>query len=106
MPEEKSQIEEKYKQATEPVKFTEEELKTVEDLKKTYGSIQVQFGQAAISKIKLEEEIDGLNKYAADLRQQFIDAQKKETDFLDSIKEKYGDGELNPETGVFTPITD
>ena len=103
MPEEQSKITEKYKEATEPVKFTEEEMKTVEELKKTYGSVQVQFGQAAIAKIKLEEEIDGLNKYANDLREQFIETQKKETEFLDTIKEKYGDGELNPESGIFTP---
>jgi len=104
MPEEKSKIEEKYKQATEPVKFNEDEMKSVKDLKQTYGSIQVQFGQAAITKIKLEEEIDGLNKYADELKTQFLETQKKEGSFLDSIKEKYGDGELNPETGIFTPV--
>ena len=30
--------------------------------------------------------------------------QNEEKKFLDSVNEKYGEGTLNPETGVFTPI--
>tara|TARA_Y100001938_G_C7970856_1_gene369262 strand:- start:74 stop:403 length:330 start_codon:yes stop_codon:yes gene_type:complete len=106
MPEEQSKIEEKYKEATEPVKFTEEEMKTVKDLKDVYGRVQVSFGQAAIAKIKLEEEIDSLNNYVNGLRTEFVETQKKEEKFLVDVKEKYGDGELNPDTGIFTPFTE
>tara|TARA_B100000287_G_scaffold430805_1_gene486755 strand:+ start:1160 stop:1486 length:327 start_codon:yes stop_codon:yes gene_type:complete len=103
MPEE-SNLEKAYKEATEPTKFTEEEMKTVKELKNSYGTIQGQFGQAAVAKIRLEEEIGSLNDYVGKLREDFITTQKKEQDFLDAIKEKYGDGELNPETGIFTPF--
>ena len=37
-----------------------------------------------------------------DLRNKFIENSKEESTFLDEIRKKYGDGELNPETGVFT----
>ena len=106
MPEEKSKLEETYKQATEPIKFTADEMKEVSDMKDTYSRVQIQFGQAAITKIKLEEEIDNLNDYVGTLRKQFVETQKKEMKFLDDVKEKYGDGELNPETGIFTPFTE
>ena len=81
-------------------------MKTVKDMRDTYGTVQVQLGQIGVARIRLEQEAVNLNKAADDLKTQFIETQKKEEDFLMSIKEKYGDGELNPETGIFTPFTE
>ena len=36
------------------------------------------------------------------LNKQFKENQKNEKEFLDGITKKYGEGVLNPETGVFT----
>ena len=37
------------------------------------------------------------------LKEEYRKNQKTEQEFLDEINNKYGDGSLNPETGVFTP---
>ena len=105
MPEE-SKIEKKYKQATEPVKFTEEEMKTVTGMRDEYANIQYQLGQIGVARIRLEQEANSLNESAETLRNRFFETQKKEEDFLIKVKETYGDGELNPETGVFTPLVE
>ena len=44
-----------------------------------------------------------LEKQEVDLEDKLKEIQDNETKFLDSITEKYGEGSLNPETGVFTP---
>ena len=99
MPEE-SKLAEKLENAT---KFTEEELKTVKDIQDEYIGIQNQFGQLALSKIRLNSQLDSLHQLEAKLNEDFENLQKKEQEFLDETTKKYGEGSLNPDTGEFTP---
>jgi len=80
----------------EEVKFTEEELTQVQNIQKSYANIQNQFGQLKMAQIRLDEQEVELEKALKSI-------QSEETKFLDGITEKYGQGSLNPETGVFTP---
>ena len=80
----------------EEVKFTEEELKQVQDIQRSYQSVQNQFGQLKLAQIRLDNDEVTLE----DALKSIQDDEKK---FLDGITEKYGQGSLNPETGVFTP---
>tara|TARA_A100001391_G_scaffold157721_1_gene116044 strand:+ start:313 stop:597 length:285 start_codon:yes stop_codon:yes gene_type:complete len=81
----------------EEVKFTEEELKQVQNIQNSYQNIQIQFGQLKVAQIRL-------NNQEVDLEEAFKQVQSEEKKFLDGITDKYGQGTLNPETGVFTPI--
>ena len=80
----------------EEVKFTEEELKQVQDIQRSYQSVQNQFGQLKMAQIRLDEQ-------EIELENSLKSIQDNENKFLDGITKKYGDGSLNPETGVFTP---
>ena len=80
----------------EEVKFTEEELKQVQDIQNKYISIQNQFGQLKLAQINLDNQEIDLEKALENL-------QTEEQKFLDLTTQKYGQGSLNPETGVFTP---
>ena len=80
----------------EEVKFTEEELKQVQDIQQSYANVQNQFGQLKLAQIRLDNDEVTLE----DALKSIQDEEKK---FLDGITEKYGQGSLNPETGVFTP---
>ena len=80
----------------EEVKFTEEELTQVQNIQKSYISVQTQFGQLKLSQIRLDEQ-------EVQLEDALKNIQSEEKKFLDGITEKYGQGSLNPETGVFTP---
>ena len=80
----------------EEVKFTEEELTQVQNIQRSYTTIQNQFGQLKLAQIRLDEQ-------EVDLEEALKSIQSEEKTFLDSITEKYGQGTLNPETGVFTP---
>ena len=80
----------------EAVKFTEEELKQVQDIQQSYANVQNQFGQLKMAQIRLDEQ-------EVELEESLKSIQDDEKKFLDGITKKYGEGTLNPETGVFTP---
>ena len=80
----------------EEVKFTEEELTQVQNIQKSYLSVQTQFGQLKLAQIRLDEQ-------EVELEEALKNIQSEEKKFLDGITKKYGQGTLNPDTGVFTP---
>ena len=80
----------------EEVKFTEEELKQVQNIQRSYANIQNQFGQLKITQIRLDND-------EVVLEDALKSVQDEEKKFLDGITDKYGQGTLNPETGVFIP---
>jgi hypothetical protein len=67
-------------------------------------SVQNQFGQLKMAQLRLDQQQDSLLEENEKLEKTLKDVQDKERKFLDGITEKYGQGTLNPETGVFTPI--
>ena len=83
-------------------KFTEDEMKTIQSIQDSYFEVQTDFGKLNLAKIKLEQQLDGLDSADDDLTKKFIDIQEEEKKFLNDITKKYGEGSLNPETGVFT----
>ena len=81
----------------EEVKFTEEELKQVQNIQRSYQNVQNQFGQLKMAQIRLDEQ-------EIELENSLKSIQEEEKKFLEAITEKYGEGSLNSETGVFTPV--
>ena len=81
---------------SEEIKFTEEELKSLSDLQQSYQRITNSYGQIALAKHNLEEQ-------EAAVKSEIENTRKQEQNLLNSITEKYGPGQLNPQTGVFTP---
>ena len=90
----------------EEIKFTEDEMKSLQNLQQTYVGIQNAFGQVSVSKLRLDQQIEELDKADENLRNQWSETQGKEKEFVESINKKYGDGNLDINTGVFTPRDD
>ena len=86
------------KKLEEKNKFTEDELKQVQNIQLSYQNIQNQFGQLKMAQIRLDEQ-------EVELEDALKQIQTEEKKFLDGITDKYGQGTLNPETGVFTANT-
>ena len=84
------------------VKFTEEEMKQINVLQQGYVNLQNALGQLSVSRIRLEQQLDDLDTAEDSVRVQFVENQTKERDFVDGINKKYGDGNLDLTTGVFT----
>ena len=87
----------------EDTKFTKEEMGTISKIQETYLEIQQKLGQVSLSKLKLEQQAEAIDKMEEELLENFKKTQKEEKDFVDSVTKKYGDGTLDPESGIFTP---
>tara|TARA_Y100000310_G_scaffold95816_1_gene93603 strand:- start:396 stop:701 length:306 start_codon:yes stop_codon:yes gene_type:complete len=88
------------------VKFTEKELQSLNDLQVKYNTITNQFGQLAIAKLNLEKQTEVVNDQEFKLQEELEQAREEEQGILNDITEKYGPGQLDPQSGVFTPTTE
>ena len=88
------------------VKFTEKELESLNDLQVKYNTITNQFGQLAIAKLNLEKQTEVVNDQEFKLQEELDQAREQEQEILKDITEKYGPGQLDPQSGVFTPTTE
>ena len=90
---------------SEAIKFTEDELKSINEIRQTYAGVQNAFGRVGISRLRINQDIQNLDNYENELSQKFNDTQQQEKELLDKITEKYGDGQLDIQTGQFTPVS-
>ena len=100
---EETTLEQKMTQKQSETKFSADELKKIQEIQKSYADITTQLGQVGIAKIRLRYQDISLAKEEDKLNTNFSKVQDDEQKFLDEITKKYGQGSLNPETGVFTP---
>ena len=85
------------------MKFTDEELQSLQSLQTSYQEKQATLGQLAVQKILLNQQIDVLNMRTEEVEQEYKAVQQEERDLVAKLNEKYGPGQLDPATGVFTP---
>ena len=85
------------------VKFSDDELKSIQEISQKSNEITNRFGQLAIAKINLEKQSEAVEEEEFKLLEELEALKKQEQETLQSITDKYGPGQLDPQTGVFTP---
>ncbi len=88
---------------SEQVKFNDEEIEQLKKLQEDYLNVQNKFGQISITEINLNNQFDELNKIKDETSKSFDDIQQRERKLVDELTKKYGQGTLDPKSGVFTP---
>ena len=88
---------------TTDTKFTDEELQSLQQLQQNYQDKQLQFGQLRVQKLLLEQQMDALVERETQLEEEYKATQQEEQDLVNTLNQKYGPGQLDPTTGVFTP---
>ncbi len=78
-------------------KLTQEELQIIKSLNQRNQAVINELGEIELIKIQLIKRRKFAEEYLANLREE-QEANGK------ALTEKYGDSEINPETGEFTPI--
>ena len=89
--------------ANKEIKFSDEELKSLQDLQNSYQQKQLQFGQLEVQRLLVTQQLDSLDSAKAKLEVEYGEVQETERTLVQSLNEKYGPGNLDPATGVFTP---
>ena len=87
----------------EEIKFSEEELKSLQELSQSYQNIQATFGQMKVQKILNQQQADALEEAEVKMDADYKDIQDNERKLVEELNKKYGHGQLDPQTGVFTP---
>ena len=82
--------------ANDDIKFTQEELDSIGELQNNYLRITNALGQVSVGRLNLDAQEQSLKDELESNRQ-------NEQNILNTITEKYGPGQLDPATGVFTP---
>ena len=89
--------------ADQETKFSEEELKSLQELQNSYQGKQLQFGQLEVQRLLVSQQLEQMDNAKAKLEVEYGDVQETERNLVKSLNEKYGPGNLDPATGVFTP---
>ena len=89
--------------AKQETKFSEEELKSLQDLQNSYQGKQLQFGQLRVQRLLVQQQLDAIDDTEAKLEVEYGEVQETERKLVQELNKKYGPGNLDPATGVFTP---
>ena len=89
---------------TEKKKVSKEDLTKMNDLRNGYQQIVAQLGQLELQINDSERVLNGLKEAKAQLLSQYENRKEEERKLLDSMNEKYGMGNVDLQTGEFTPM--
>ena len=90
-------------ETSDEMKFTDEELQELQSLQEGYQEKQAMLGQLAVQRILLDQQSDALEARQTEVETEYEGVQQQERDLVQKLNEKYGPGQLDPATGVFTP---
>ena len=89
--------------ADQETKFSEKELKSLQVLQTSYQGKQLQFGQLRVQRLLVQQQLDSIDDTETKLEVEYGEVQETERKLVAELNEKYGPGNLDPATGVFTP---
>ena len=85
----------------EQIKFTHEEINSINQLKTDVELVFTQLGQLSVERKRRNDEIDEIETQLLEKHHELVNT---EQELFKSLNEKYGDGNYDPNTGIFTPI--
>ena len=86
-------------------KLDEEHLLLIQQLRDEFAENSNVIGNNSIRIIMLQKEIDKLNSNQDTAIAEFEAPQLKESELLETLRERYGEGQVNINEGTFTPST-
>jgi len=84
-------------------KITEQELTELVTLRKQYSDTVFEIGQLQYNKHELEDQLKLIDNELTGLYADIRSAETRQNEFLVKIREKYGEGTLDVQTGEILP---
>ena len=85
------------------VVVSEEEITQIKTLQEKYQTLALQLGQASLQRVQLSRELENVETNEQKLHVAYDECRDEEQNLVKSMTEKYGIGNLDIETGKFTP---
>jgi hypothetical protein len=86
------------------IQLTEQEIQEINELRDQYATLTAKFGQLKIEQILIEEQLKRLGELENTYKEEYLTTQVKEEAFGNTITAKYGEGNIDVESGFFLPI--
>ena len=85
------------------VKFTKKEINSLQQLRSDYANVEVSLGKLEIARMQTEQQLDNIENDKLRLENSYVEIQANEAQIVGELTEKYGVGNLDINTGKFTP---
>ena len=84
--------------------LAQDELQSIKDLQQKYNQTVFELGSIEAQIIALNQRLKNLANDKDGLVADLISIEKKENELITSLQDKYGQGTIDPQTGIITPI--
>ena len=85
------------------IKVEEKEIKQIKDNREENSKMMFEFGKIKLEMIGLEDRISNLNKLESDMKAKYKGNISKEQKIVSKLNQKYGEGFIDLDKGVFVP---
>ncbi len=85
------------------IKFTKEELSGIREVRNSFNNITTNFGSLEVQRIQAEQRLAAIEQQKVIAENEYNQVIQQEAELLNNLNEKYGQGSLDLEQGVFTP---
>jgi len=85
------------------IKFTKEELSGIREVRNSFNNITTNFGSLEVQRIQAEQRLAAIEQQKVIAENEYNQVIQQEAELLNNLNEKYGQGTLDLEQGIFTP---
>lgn len=85
------------------IKLTQDELTSIKEIQNGYENVRKGLGDLEIARMQTEKKLDSLSNEKIRLETEYTTLTQLEVNLVNSLDEKYGSGQIDPVSGVFTP---
>mgnify|MGYP001123068277 CR=1 FL=1 len=88
---------------TQGIKFENEEIEKIQNFRNQFSEITAKMGEVETEVIMIETQRTAVEKFKTELKEKYLELRNEEVKLSKELRDKYGDGEFDMNTGVFTP---
>ena len=85
------------------ITLTQEEINSIVELQKSYVDVRDNLGSLEIARFKNEQELESISNQKLRLENEYSKLNSTEKELVENLTKKYGAGNLDLSTGIFTP---
>jgi len=86
-------------------KIQKKDLESINQLQNQFNELTRQLGLLQIDEQMFQNQLKSIDDQKNNVFQQIDETRNAEEELLNSLKEKYGNGQINIQEGTFTPNT-
>lgn len=90
---------------SQQIKFAEEEIAEIKQVQGNYQTVGLDLVQIELAIINTKNQLDVLEADRKMLTERIVEINTLERQLAKQLEDKYGKGEIDLESGVFTPIS-